>query len=131
MCKNKLIFRRLLEKLIKNCIFSANNTLVKQVAGCPMGGAISAIMLGVHMKRMEKDCVVPLNPKFYRRYVDDTITKRKENATNDELFANMNPHHKNNSTVESNSTRFLDTAFNANHDGSMTTQKYFKNLENF
>ena len=75
MCKNKLIFRCLLEKLIKNCIFSANNTLVKQVAGCSMGGAIPIIMPGVHMKRMEKDCVVLLNPKLYRRYVDDTITK--------------------------------------------------------
>ena len=26
-----------------------------------MGGAMS----GIHMKRMEKDCVAPLNPKFY------------------------------------------------------------------
>ena len=49
----------------------------------------------------------------------------------DELFANMNSHHKNiKLTVESNPTRFLDTAFNVNPDGSVTT-KYFENLENF
>ena len=90
-----------------------------------MGGAISVIMSGIHMKRMEKDCVAPLNPKFYRRYVDDTITKRKKNATNDELFANMNSYHKNiKLTVESNPTRFLDTAFNFNPDGSMITKLF-------
>ena len=48
-----------------------------------MGGTISVIMSGIHMKRMEKDCVAPLNLKLYQRYVDDTITKRKKNATND------------------------------------------------
>ena len=52
-----------------------NDKLVKQIEKCPMGAAISVIMSGIHMKRMEKDCVAPLNPKFYRRYVDDTITK--------------------------------------------------------
>ena len=36
MCKSKLIFRRLLEKLTKNCVFSVNNTFVKQMEGCPM-----------------------------------------------------------------------------------------------
>ena len=114
MCKSKLIFRRLLEKLTKNCVFSVNDKLVKQVERCPMGGAIS-------------DCVAPLNPKFYKRYVDDTITKRKKNATNDELFANMNSHHKNiKLTVETNPTRFLDTAFNVNPDGSVTTKVFRK-----
>ena len=74
MWKSKLIFRRLLEKLTKNCDFSVNDKLVKQVEGCPMGGAISVIMSGIHMKRMEKDCVAPLNPKLYKRYVDDKLS---------------------------------------------------------
>ena len=92
-----------------------------------MGGAISVNMSGIHMKRMEKDCVAPLNPKFYKRYVDDTITKRRKNTTNDELFANMNSHHKNiKLTVETNPTRFLDTAFNVNPDGSVTTKVFRK-----
>ena len=94
MCKSKLIFCCLLEKLTENCVFSVNNKLVKQIEGYPMGGAISVIVSGIYMKRMEKDCVAPLNPKFYQHYVDDTITKRKKNATNDELFANMNSHHQ-------------------------------------
>ena len=37
MCKSKLIFCRLLEKLTQNHVFSVNNKLVKQVDGCPMG----------------------------------------------------------------------------------------------
>ena len=90
-----------------------------------MGGAISVILSGIHMKRMEKDCVAPLNPKLYKRYVDDTLTKRKKNATNDEFFANMNFHHKNiKLTMETIPNRLLDTASNVNPDGSMTTKVF-------
>ena len=105
--------------------------LVTQIEGCPMGGAISVVMSGIHMKSMEKDRVAPLNPKFYRRYVDNTVTKRKENTGDDELFPNLNSHHKNMKlTIESNPTRFLDTAFNVNPDGSVTT-KVFQKPEKF
>ena len=127
MCKSKLVFRRLLEKLTQNCVFSVNNKLVKQVDGCPMGGAISVIMSGIHMNRLEKERVMPLKPKFYKRYVDDTITKRKKNTDFDELFQNMNSHHPNiKLTVEINPTRFLDTAFSKNRDGSVTTNVFHK-----
>ena len=78
MCKSKLIFCRFLEKLTQNCVFSVNNKLVKQVDGCPMGGAISVIMSGIHMNRLEKEHVMPLKPKLYKCYID-TITKRKKN----------------------------------------------------
>ena len=61
ICQSKLNFCCLLEKLTKNCIFSVNDTLAKQIKGCPMGGAISVIMSGIHMKRMEKDFkILPL-----------------------------------------------------------------------
>ena len=68
MCKSKLIFRRLLEKLTQNYVFSVNNNLFKQVDGCPMGGAISVIMSGIHMNRMENARVVPLKPNEKHRY---------------------------------------------------------------
>ena len=55
MCKSKLIFRRFLQKLTQNCVFSVNNKLVKQVEECLMGGAISMIMSGIHMNSMEKE----------------------------------------------------------------------------
>ena len=66
MLKSKLIFCRLLEKLTQNCIFSVNNKFIKQVDGYSMGGAISVIITGIHMNRMEKEHVVPLKPKFYK-----------------------------------------------------------------
>ena len=53
MCKSKLVFRRLLEKLPQNCVFSVSNKLVKQVDGCLIGRAISVIILGIHMNRLE------------------------------------------------------------------------------
>ena len=119
MCRSKLIFRRLLEKL------SVYEKLVRQIEGSLMAGAISVIMSGIQMKRMEKDCVAPLNPKFYQRYVEYIKTKRKKNATNDELFASMNSHQKNiKLTVESNTTRFLDTAFNVNPECSLATKVF-------
>ena len=92
-----------------------------------MGGAISVIMSGIHMNRLEKEPVMPLKPKFYKRYVDDTITKRKKNTNFDELFQNMNSPHPNiKLTVETNPTRFLDTAFSKNLDGSITTNAFCK-----
>ena len=68
-----------------------------------------------------------LNPYLFKRYVDDTTTKSKKNIANDELFANMNSHLKNMKlTVETNPTRFLDTAFNVIPDGSVTAKVFQK-----
>ena len=80
---------------------------------------------------MEKDCIAPLNPKLHKRYVDETITKRKKNAANHEFFANMKSHHQNiKLTVGTNATRFLDTTFKINPDGSIKT-KLFRKPEKF
>ena len=88
-----------------------------------MGADISSMMSGIHMKRMQKDRVASLNPKFYRRNIDNTITKRKKNTTNDELLSNMNSHHEN---IESNPARFFDTASNVNLDAFVTIKVFQK-----
>ena len=122
ICKSKLIFCCLLEKLTQNYIFRVNNKLFKQVDGCLMGGAISVIMSGIHLNRLEKERAMPLKPKFYKCYVDDTITKKKKNPDFDELFQNMISHHPNiKLTIETNPNRFLDTAFSKNLYGSVIT----------
>ena len=87
MCK-KSIFKKLLIKLTKECTFSVNNGLIKQIGGCPMGGPISVVFADIYMCKMEDDVVTPLKPIFYKRYVDDTYL-RKKNAT-DELFEKLN-----------------------------------------
>ena len=79
------------------------------------------------MNSLEKERVMPLKPKFCKRYVDNTITKKKKNTDIDELFQNMNSHNPNiKLTVETNPTRFLDTAFSKNLDGSVTTKVFRK-----
>ena len=59
MCKCRLIFCHLLEKLTQNCVFSVNNKVFKQVDGCLMGRVISVIMSGIHVNRLEKEHVMP------------------------------------------------------------------------
>ena len=79
------------------------------------------------MNSLEKEHVMPLKPKFCKRYVDNTITKKKKNTDIDELFQNMNSHNPNiKLTVETNPTRFLDTAFSKNLDGFVTTNAFCK-----
>ena len=73
MCK-KSFFKKLLIKLTKECTFSVNNRLIKQIDGCPMGGPISVVFADIYMCKMEDDVVTPLKPIFYKRYVDDTYT---------------------------------------------------------
>ena len=59
-------------KLTKECVFSVNNRLIKQIDGCPMGGPISAAFSDIYVSKMEEDIVTPMKPHFYKRYVDDT-----------------------------------------------------------
>ena len=84
MCK-KLIFRKLLRKLTKECTFLVDNRLIKQIGGCPMGGPISVVFADIYMCKMEDDVVAPLKPIFSKRYVDDTYVRKKKNTT-DDLF---------------------------------------------
>ena len=64
---------------------------------------------------------------MYKHYIDDTINKWKKNATNDELFASMNYHHENvKLTIETNPTRFRDTALNVYPNRSVTTKEFQK-----
>ena len=112
-------------KLTKKCVFSANNTLIKQVDGCPMGGPISAVLLDIHVCKMEEDIVTPSKPLFYKRYVDDNYVKRKKNET-DELSNVFNLYHQNiKLTLEMDPTKFLDTEI-IRSNGKITTQVYNK-----
>ena len=92
-CK-KSIFKKMLLKLIKECVFSVNNRLIKQTDGCPMGGPICVIFSDIYVSRMEEDIVVPLKPHFHKRYVNDTYIRRKKNEP-DSLFEKLNSYHPN------------------------------------
>ena len=94
---------------LKNASF--NDTLIKQIAGCPIGGSLSVVLAGIFMAKMECDVVQPYQPQFYKRYVDDVITKRNIGIGIDNLFPNLNNYHPNISlTLEVNPKQFLDTS---------------------
>ena len=122
MCK-KSNFKKLLIKLTKECTFSLNNRLIKQIDRCPMGGPISVIFADIFMFKIEDDVVPPIKPLFYKRYVDDTYVRRKKN-TKDELFEKLNTYHKNiKLTTEENPTKFLDTEI-VRHNSAIITKVY-------
>ena len=108
ICK-KSIFKKPLYKLTMECTFSATGKLWKQVDGVSMGGTLSVILSDCFMNKMERNIVLPLKPKFYRRFVDDTYIRRKRNEA-DELFSKINSYHPNiNLTIEIDPSKFLDT----------------------
>ena len=118
MCK-KLIFKKLLIKLTKECTVSVNNQLIKQTDGSPMGVPISVLFADIYMCKME-DVVAPLKPIFCKRYVDDTYVRRKKNAT-DELFENLNTYQNNITlTIEQNPTEILDAEIKRNNSAIIT-----------
>ena len=86
-----------------------------------MGGSLSVVFSGIFMAKMEADVVDPLNPEFYKRYVDDIYSLRKKDAQ-DQLFNALNNYHPNiKLTVESNPDHFLDTAIYSGDNGIMTS----------
>ena len=110
MCK-KSIFKKLLLKLTKECTFSLNSQLIKQIDACPMGCEISVVFADIYVCKMEdivNDVVVPIKPIFYKRYVDDTYGRRNKN-TKDEGFENLNRYHGNiKLTIEENPSMFRE-----------------------
>ena len=93
ICKQS-IFKKLLYKLTTECTFRAIGKFWKEVDGVSMGGTLSVILSDCFMNKMERDIILPLKPKFYRRFVDDTYMRREKNEP-DDLFSKMNSYHLN------------------------------------
>ena len=75
-----------------------------------MGGPLSVVISGVFMAKMEKDKVKPSKPSFYKRYIDDIISKRVISQS-DDLYDALNSYHPNiKLTAVPNPTEFLDTS---------------------
>ena len=72
------------------------------------------------MMKLENDVVTPKNPKFYKRFVDNSI-RRREKGTVDELLHNMNNYPaKIKFTIEA-LIKFLDTESGYQEDGIKTS----------
>ena len=121
----KLIMKRLLLKLSSESTFMFQSKFYKQKDGCTMGGPLSVTFANIYLTKLENECVKPMAPTFYKRYVDDVISKRKVD-TEDTLFNSINNFHsKINFTVEENPTKFLDTTM-VNNQGNIVTKVYRK-----
>ena len=73
-----------------------------------MGGPLSVILADIHMVRTENEVVKPMNPPFYKRFVDD-IYSRRNKSQQDVLFEDLNNFHPNiKLAIDVNPERFLD-----------------------
>ena len=125
ICK-KLIFKRLLCKLTTDSTIQINQRFYKQIDGCAMGGPLSVTLADIHMVRTENELVKPMNPPFYKRFVDDIYSKRNK-SQEDILFQALNKFHPNiKLTIEVNPVKFLDTKVILNNEGVVKTQVYRK-----
>ena len=101
--------KRLLLKLTTESTFIFQSNYFKQIDGCTMVGPLSVTFANIFLTKLEKDIVRPHNPPFYKRFVDDVITRRSINQP-DLLFSEINEYHPNiKFTTETNSRKFLDT----------------------
>lgn len=107
---SKLIFKRLLIKLTMESTFLFNSKFYNQIDGCTMGGPLSVTFSDIFMTKMETEALKPpRNRQFYKRFVDDIITKRFKNQP-DTLFEFLNNYHPSiKLTIEVNPQKFLDT----------------------
>ena len=84
------------------------------------------LVIGSHCRYLQgkmEEIVKPYNPLFYRRYVDDIITKRSVGKV-DYLYSKLNNYHPNlKLTAVANLKEFLDTSI-ISTDGIIST-KYF------
>ena len=72
-----------------------------------MGGPLSVIFSNIYMTKTEEEN--PTNPRFYKRFVDDIISKKKKDQP-DLLFENLNNHHPNTMyKIEKMPQKFLNT----------------------
>ena len=106
LCKRS-IFKKLLLKLTTESTFMFDDRFYKQKDGCTMGGPLSVIISDIFMTKLEKQVVSPAKPTFYKRYVDDIITRRKKNQPDELLNKLMSFHPKIKFTVEVNLEKFL------------------------
>ena len=86
---------------------------------------MSVILADIHIVKTENEVVKPMNPPFYKRFVDDIYSKRNK-SQKDVLFEALNNFHPNiKLTIVVDPVKFLDKKiiFNIFHhyEGVVTT----------
>ena len=120
------IFKNLLLKLTTENTFMFNDRFYKQTDGCTMGGPLSVIMSNIFMTKLELEVVVPMKPRFYKRYVDDVLARRKKNSPYLLLEKMSSYHPKIKFTVELIPEKFLDTRLLINKNSGLIETKVYR-----
>ena len=90
-----------------------------------MGEPTSVVFSNIYVCKMVEYMVIPANPIFYKRYVDDTYVRRKKHETY-KLFLNLHLYHENiKLTLKTNPNKFLDNEI-IRTDQGIKTQVYNK-----
>ena len=83
----------MLIKLTTEYNFKLSSRFFKQVDGCTMGGPLSVTFSDIYMVKMENDVVIPSEPIFYSRFVNDIYSRRK--LGDNVLLDLLNNYHRN------------------------------------
>ena len=95
--------------------------------GCTMGRPLPVTFSDIYMVKMENDVVIPSKTIFYRRFVDDTYSRRK--LGDNVLFERLNNYHPNiKLTIEVNPSNFFGSKF-TNISGVYKFNLYRKNTK--
>ena len=86
-----------------------------------MGGPLSVIFSDIYMTKTERIVVEPTKPQFYKRFVDDIITKRYKDQPDNLFQALNNSHPKIKYTIEVDTNKLLDTQV-IQKNGIVTTE---------
>ena len=120
ICK-KLISKWLMYKLTTDCMIQFN-----QIDDCVMDGPLSVILVDIHIVRTENEVVKPVNPPFYKQFVENIYSRRNKFQW-DILLEDINNFHPNiKLTTEVNPGKFLDKKIILNNEGVATTHLYEK-----
>ena len=130
LCK-KLIFRRFLKRMTSGCVFSANGKLIRQKDGCPIGGNFSMVMASICMTKCIREIIIPMNPPFFRLYVDDGYCRRKKGDRDEVLDALNGFHPRLKFTDEVEPDHFLDSEICRNDESRTVSLKVFHKENKF
>ena len=81
----------------------------KQINACTIGVRLSVIFSDLYVTKTETEVINPFKPKFYKRFVDDIINRKRKDQP-DQIFEKLNNNHVNvNYTIEVCPEKFLET----------------------
>ena len=94
-----VLFKKLLNMCVKDCLFIVDKNLYKQVdgvaMGSPLGPTLANMLLCYHEQRWLHNCPTDFKPVLYCCYVNDqfVVYREKDHATKFLHYLNMQ--HKN------------------------------------